>query len=72
MNHGACSDKACRLQHCRMSPNECDDCDDTESVSGLSGPIRRQALSGEDYLLFSAPARKLKSVKLTKGETPEE
>ena len=55
-----------------MSPNECDDCDDTESVSGLPGPIRRQALSGEDYLLFSAPARKLKSVKLTKGETPEE
>ena len=60
------------LQHCSMSPNECDDCDDTESVSGLSGPIRRQTLSGEDYLLFSAPARKLKSVTLTKGETPEE
>ena len=57
------------LQHCSMSPNECDDCDDTESVSG---PIRRQTLSGEDYLLFSAPARKLKSVILTKGETPEE
>ena len=57
------------LQTCSMSPNECDDCDDTESVSG---PVRRQTLSGEDYLLFSAPARKLKSVTLTKGETPEE
>ena len=54
-----------------MSPNECEDCDDTGPVSVL-GPIRRQTLSGEDYLLLGAPARKLKSVTLTKGETIDE
>ena len=54
-----------------MGPNEGEECDDQE-VSGGSGPIKRQALSGEDYLLYSAPARKLKSVTLTKGETPDD
>lgn len=55
-----------------MSPNECEDGDDLESVSSVSGPVRRLALSGQDYLLFSAPQRKLKSVTLTKGEMPDE
>ena len=54
-----------------MTPTDCDDQEPSgarRQASCQEQGGRRQALSGEDYLLFSAPARKLKNTSLSKGE----
>ena len=44
-----------------MSPN------DQEAAPALARSRKQPSLSGQDYLLYSAPARKLRSSVLSKG-----